>query len=291
MTTIIDLSSYQKDTTVSTLKATGAKYAIIKISEGTTYVNPYVASLKNKCEQAGIKGFAYYHFAQFGDNATLAKQEADFCIKRAKALGIPKGSLIIVDVENRNNGTTGAKAFLAEIQNSGYKSGFYTYKFLYPNFNIKTLHSVFDFFWAAAYPLGSGAAFGKPDFHYFPSNDYIDVWQYTDNINGLGIDGSIIVNDKCEKLFNKPIVKPDKPKTKPKTNKWIDELGDTWYKSKGQFTLKVPTNLRFGAKTTSKLIATLPKGSVIKYDAYSDHDGYRWFRQPRGNGQYGYIVG
>ncbi|WP_242509602.1 phage head-tail connector protein [Ligilactobacillus salivarius] len=33
-------------------------------------------------------------------------------------------------------------------------------------------------------------------------------------------------------------------------------------------------NLRWGAKTDSDLIATLNPGDVVKYDAFSKHDGY-----------------
>ncbi|MBB1085220.1 hypothetical protein LTY21_00245 [Limosilactobacillus fastidiosus] len=33
----------------------------------------------------------------------------------------------------------------------------------------------------------------------------------------------------------------------------------------------------------------LPAGSVIDYDAWSRHNGEVWLRQPRADGQYGYI--
>ena len=71
---------------------------------------------------------------------------------------------------------------------------------------------------------------------------------------------------------------------------WKDDLGDTWVNEKGTFTLGDSINLRWGARTTSAKIATLPAGSEIKYDAYSRHGGYVWLRQPRGNGQYAYLV-
>ena len=49
-------------------------------------------------------------------------------------------------------------------------------------------------------------------------------------------------------------------------------------------------NLRWGAKTDSDLIATLNPGDVVKYDAFSKHDGYVWLRQVRDNGQFGYLA-
>lgn len=73
------------------------------------------------------------------------------------------------------------------------------------------------------------------------------------------------------------------------TNSWTDNLGDTWHKEEGMFTTSTAINLRWGARTSSAKIATLPIGSVVKYDAWSRHDGYVWVRQPRANG-YGYLV-
>lgn len=76
----------------------------------------------------------------------------------------------------------------------------------------------------------------------------------------------------------------------PVGSSWTDSLGDKWVNEKGTFTTNQPINLRWGAKVSSSKITTLPAGSVIKYDAYSRHDGYVWLRQPRSNGQYAYLV-
>nr|WP_143449348.1 GH25 family lysozyme [Limosilactobacillus reuteri] len=71
---------------------------------------------------------------------------------------------------------------------------------------------------------------------------------------------------------------------------WTDALGDTWHKENGTFTSNTWLHLRWGARVTSAPIGVLPPGSVIKYDAYSRHGQFVWLRQPRGNGQYGYIA-
>ena len=71
---------------------------------------------------------------------------------------------------------------------------------------------------------------------------------------------------------------------------WTDALGDTWHKENGTFTSNTWLHLRWGARVTSAPIGVLPPGSVIKYDAWSRHDGFVYLRQPRGNGQYGYIA-
>lgn len=71
---------------------------------------------------------------------------------------------------------------------------------------------------------------------------------------------------------------------------WNDTLGDTWHNESGTFTSNTWLHLRWGARVTSAPIGVLPPGSVIKYDAYSRHGDFVWLRQPRGNGQYGYVA-
>ena len=43
--TVIDLASFQSELTVQDYKTIGATKAIVKISENTNYVNPYIRSL------------------------------------------------------------------------------------------------------------------------------------------------------------------------------------------------------------------------------------------------------
>ncbi|MYZ21579.1 SH3 domain-containing protein, partial [Ligilactobacillus salivarius] len=68
-------------------------------------------------------------------------------------------------------------------------------------------------------------------------------------------------------------------------------LGVKWFKESGKFTITVDEGivLRWGATTNSSKIGVLPKGSVVKYDAFCHFGGYVWIRQPRGNGQFGYL--
>ena len=71
---------------------------------------------------------------------------------------------------------------------------------------------------------------------------------------------------------------------------WRDALGDTWHSEQGTFTASTWINLRWGARTTSSLITTLAPGSQVKYDAWSNHGGYVWIRQPRSHGGYAYLA-
>ncbi len=82
----------------------------------------------------------------------------------------------------------------------------------------------------------------------------------------------------------------NRPVQQPQASSWRDGLGDTWHTEHGTVTLNTWVNLRWGARTTSSRIATLGPGATIKYDAWSNHGGYTWVRQPRSNGQYAYLA-
>ena len=77
---------------------------------------------------------------------------------------------------------------------------------------------------------------------------------------------------------------------KSNSNSWTDSLGDVWHHESGTFISNSFINIRWGAKTTSSRIGMITPGQTVKYDAWSRHNGYVWVRQPRSNGQYGYLV-
>lgn len=300
--TVIDLASFQSHLTVNDYKNIGADYAIVKTTESTNYVNPYIRSLIDRSAGGGIRGYAFYHFGRFHNDAQ-AVAEANYFIANSKAqANVQPGTLMILDAEISNMPTSSVIAFLNTVRNAGYHSGFYTYKYLLPNFNLEAIHPNMDMFWLAAYPLANGKAAGKnPDFNYFPSANYVDMWQHTDNLLGYNVDGSITLTDNAINLFNPseaPKPEPNKPieqetpaiTTELPSNHWVDDLGDRWFAENGTFITGAAINLRWGAKTNSALIATLPANSEVKYDAWSRHDGYVWLRQPRPNAQYGYLV-
>ncbi len=292
---MIDLASYQANLTANDYRAIGATKAIVKVTESTNYVNPYIQSEVNNAAAGGVNGFAFYHFGRF-TNDSGAKAEAEFFIANAKAkANVKPGTLLVLDAEINNMPTSSVIVFLDTLRNAGYHTGFYTYKYLLPKFDLEAIHPHCDFFWLAAYVLANGKADGKePNFNYFPSANYVDAWQYTDNLLGYKVDGSITLTDNALALFNPTEVKqPEQsaqPANKPAETVWKDALGDEWHAENGTFTSTTALHLRWGAKVTATSIAVLPSGSVVKYDAWSRHNGFVWLRQPRGNGQYGYLV-
>ena len=297
-TIVIDLASFQSGLTVDNYKAIGAEYAIVKISESTNYTNPYIRSLIDLSAAGGIKGYAFYHFGRFHNDAQ-AVAEANYFINAAKArVNVKPGTLMILDAEIQGMPTSSVITFLDTLRAAGYRTGFYTYKYLLPNFDLEAIHPHMDMFWLAAYPLANGRAADKnPDFNYFPSTNYVDLWQYTDNLLGYNVDGSITITDNAIKLFNpstapapapQPKVDQSKPVVNPQTT-WTDNLGAVWHAEDGKFISNTALHLRWGALPSASTIAVLPAGSVINYDAWSRGNDFVYVRQPRGNG-YGYIA-
>ena len=89
---------------------------------------------------------------------------------------------------------------------------------------------------------------------------------------------------------NKPAQNTNKPSQPVHTNT-SNNVNSNWTKQNGLFITGGAINLRTGASTNSKVIALLPTNTEIKYDAYRTEGQYTWLRQPRANGQYGYLVG
>lgn len=297
---VIDLASpYQTGLTADDYRRVGAKKAIVKISEGTTYTNPDIRLLINRSAEGGVTGFSFYHYGQF-HNDNQAVVEANYFLEQTRKTVNPQpGTLMILDAEIKNMPTSSVIAFLKVLREAGFKAGFYSYLYLLPEFDLDAILQHTDFFWLAAYPLGDKPADANPDFHYFPSAPKVDAWQFTPKLLGYNLDGSITVTENGNKLLSGPtpsVSQPEQPKPQPApqpqqpANTWTDALGDIWHAENGKFTTYEPINLRWGAKTTSAKIATLPAGSTVAYDAWSKHDGWVWIRQPRGNGQFGYMV-
>lgn len=92
--------------------------------------------------------------------------------------------------------------------------------------------------------------------------------------------------DKVSDKVTTPVRQP-KP---AQAQTWTDSLGDVWHKESGTFVSNTYLHLRYGAKPYSSTLMYAGPGLVIKYDAWSSHDGFVYVRQPRGNGQYAYIA-
>ena len=299
----VDVSSYNA-TDLSSMANSSAKFAIVKLSEGTGYKNPK-APAQISSAKANNMLIMGYHYAHFGADSNRAVQEGNYTVNSAKYAGLPVGSYLACDWEvDDNNVTNGGRvpsanailAFLTIIVAAGYKPLLYSGAALLQG-NIdtgKVLAKYPNCLWVAAYPLGNGVSASTPDFGYFPSMDGVAIWQFTDNWKNLKVDGNISLIDlKLDATAPNP--QPSKPTpAKPTSTErtWTDVQGMTWHAEDGTFITGGAINLRWGASTESMLITTLPAGSVVKYNAWArDSAGRVWLQQPRGSNHYGYLVG
>ena len=194
----LDVSGYQPNAQNRAFwdeaKRLGVAGAIIKITEGTWYRNPYGWNQIAAAKLAGMK-VAAYHFAKFVGNSYQAVNEANYAIATANSMGLPHGSIIVLDYEERAGirayNTQACIAFCKTIKAAGFVPAFYSYSGMASLWDYEAIRQATGAkFWVAAYPrLGPAYA---PDYGSFPSiSAYIDGWQYTDNWRGWGVDGSV----------------------------------------------------------------------------------------------------
>ena len=293
----VDVSSFQGND-LSAMTRAGAKFAIVKLSEGTGYQNPK-APAQISSAKANNMLIMGYHYAHFGADSNRAVQEGNYTVNSAKQAGIVPGSYLACDYEEGSGNSTtqgysasadAILAFMDTVASAGYKPLLYSGKeILTKRVDVRKVTAKYGTcLWIASYEYKSGTRLDNPDFGWFPSMDNVAIWQFTDNWRGLNVDGNISLIDL--KTDGKPVAQQSKPDVNQSAPQyWVDELGDTWYKEEGKFYPNGTINIRYGARTTSDIIGTVTKGDCVKYDAYSRHGGYVWIRQPRSNG-YGYLV-
>lgn len=292
----IDQASYQN----SNISAyPGAKFTIVKTTEGLDYQNPKAKAQIASAKQTGIP-VGGYHYAHFSADSNQAVKEANYAIKIAKNIGIPAGALFACDwEEGSGNYTKGGYeasadailAFMDTVAREGYKPLLYSGKaLLASNVHTKKITDKYgDCLWVAYYKVEGRQ--DTADFNWFPTMDHVVIWQFADNWKGMGIDGNITVKKlELKSVASKPKAAPTKTSTQEKS--WTDVQGMTWHEEHGTFITGGAINLRWGASTESMLITTLPAGSVVKYNAWArDSAGRVWLQQPRGSNHYGYLVG
>lgn len=210
----VDVSSHQGYDITGILDQMGTTNTIIKVSEGTTYINPCLSS---QVEQSNPIGF--YHFAWFGGDIDNAESEARYFLDN-----VPKKvKYLVLDYEDHASGdvqsnTDACLRFMQIISDAGYKPIYYSYKpFTLENIDYQQILAKFpNSLWIAGYGLNDGTA----NFEYFPSMDGIRWWQYSSN----PVDKNIVLLD-------------DEPDKEPETaGEWKKDSNGFWFRrSDGSF--------------------------------------------------------
>lgn len=290
---VMDISSYQPDTIsfFQAAKNAGVKAVIVKLTQGSAdgdaYVNPKAQAQINNARSVGLLVHGY-HYARF-NGAQDARNEAKWFTDHAKKFGLGPESVLALDIEDKANAkyaTSDANAFLQAVKDAGY-----------PKVDI---YSMASWFWSGRLNAAQLIAKNKWVANYGvsqPGVDNVGTWQWTDNykIAGTGVDMSYDFNGfytNADTNANEPKIVTPTPKPVNQETTWTDNLGDTWHAEDGKFIVgpNYTLHLRWGARPSALAIGVLTAGSVVKYDAWSRGKEFVYVRQPRANGQYGYVA-
>lgn len=196
----VDVANWQG----SAVNYPAAKFALVKVTEGTNYINPKASAQIKSAKANGLLTGAYF-YANHCASVSRAREEAKFAVAKAKAFGVPLGSYLADDFEQgdgnevyKNGANADTDAVLAAMQvikDAGYKPLVYAgASIMRSNLNTSRIVKTFGTcLWVASYKVSGRQDYA--DFNYFPSMDGVAIWQFADNYRGLNVDGNISLID------------------------------------------------------------------------------------------------
>ena len=215
-----DVSSYQLSDFGYMLqrKQLGSEFTIVKLGgsggfEGEHYQNPKASAQLANASKSG-QDVAGYFWGQFGSDRLMAQKMADYAVSDARRTGLKQGAAIALDYEQGASMSSTANTdaiieFMSAIKDAGYKPLLYSGAYYMKRYvDIERIGKQFGTcLWVASYKT-TGLQLA-PDFAYFPSMNYVAMWQFADNWHGT--DGnvelvSVIKGDVKNAVAVKPTV-------------------------------------------------------------------------------------
>ena len=215
-----DVSSYQLSDFEYMLqrKQLGSEFTIVKLGgsggfEGEHYQNPKASAQLANASKSG-QDVAGYFWGQFGSDRLLAQKMARYAAADARRTGLKQGAAIALDYEQGASMSSTANTdaiieFMSAIKGAGYKPLLYSGAYYMKRYvDIERIGKQFGTcLWVASYKT-TGLQLA-PDFAYFPSMNYVAMWQFADNWHGT--DGnvelvSVIKGDVKNNVAVKPTV-------------------------------------------------------------------------------------
>ncbi len=203
----IDVASYQSDLSVSDyeyMKKQGITGVVVKLTEATTYKNPYAKTQIENAKKAGLK-VSTYHFSRYTTKSG-AEKEAEFYAKVAKELKLSSDTIMVNDLEVGLNqySTQNSMIFSNRLKSLGYNNTIhYSSAYMFSSGLLSTAMLGEKNLWVAQYP-------------YQPSNKDIlhstrSAWQWSSTMQFTTIKGKTFdVNMDHSGLFSNFSI--DKPK-------------------------------------------------------------------------------
>lgn len=213
-----DVSSYQLSDFEYMLqrKQLGSEFTIVKLGgsggfEGEHYQNPKASAQLANASKSG-QDVAGYFWGQFGSDRLLAQKMARFAVSDAHRTGLKQGAAIALDYEQGASMSSTANTdaiieFMSAIKDAGYKPLLYSGAYYMKRYvDIERIGKQFGTcLWVASYKT-TGLQLA-PDFDYFPSMNYVAMWQFADNWHGT--DGNVeLVSVVKGDVKNNVTVKP-----------------------------------------------------------------------------------
>ena len=237
-----DVSSYQLSDFEYMLqrKQLGSDFTIVKLGgsggfEGEHYQNPKASAQLANASKSG-QDVAGYFWGQFGSDRLLAQKMARYAVADAHRTGLKQGAAIALDYEQGASMSSTANTdavieFMSAIKDAGYKPLLYSGAYYMKRYvDIERIGKQFGTcLWVASYKT-TGLQLA-PDFAYFPSMNYVAMWQFADNWHGT--DGnvelvSVIKGDVKNNVTVKPTVTVS-------GNYYTIQPGDSWWSIANRF--------------------------------------------------------
>ena len=181
----IDISSHNGTISVAefkSLKQQGIQGVVVKLTEGTSYINPYAKSQIANAKAAGIKVSAY-HYSHY-TSAAGAQAEARYFVSAAKAHGLASATVMVNDMEESSmlsNINANVQAWQDEMKRQGYSNLVHYTMASWLDIrggSVKTAQFGLNNFWIAHYAKGYTYMTQEEakSFNYYAN---AAAWQYT----------------------------------------------------------------------------------------------------------------
>lgn len=295
---MLDVSNHNGNMTaaeyVSARNRYGVKAVTTKISEGTTYADPYAKTNITNAQQAGLYINGYY-FTRY-TNVEQAKAEARFAVQCAKNAGLPINAVLCADIEASQQQGLGTyvnslaiSAMRQIVESAGYRFDVYTMaSWLDTNINASQAG------WIAMYPYNVAkdrytdkhAWQWASDFKLVDSYGNFDVSQLYDNYYTGGLDKNAVISNS-----NTPDYSHQHQINKPNTNTNMSaENYSEDYAQRGVFTANTTLNIRTAPSTSAPIVGSYAASESLIYDHVYIRGGYVWARYMSYSGQYHYVA-
>ena len=185
--TFVDVSShngYISKEDYQRLAEKGVSGVVVKLTEGTSYKNPYAASQIQNAQAAGmqVSAYAFSHYT----NEAEARAEARYFAEEARRLNLPSSTVMVNDIEDSDmlsNINTTTQVWADEMRHMGFSNlMYYTSASWLDRNNLRTKGPIqterfgLENFWVAQYPTSKLSADDAKTLKY---NSEAGAWQFT----------------------------------------------------------------------------------------------------------------